>query len=514
MERRNFLMNLVFGVLSFFLGFISGKGGIKSFYKTEWLKVIEKDQVSKVDIYTHSGVSLESYRHLVLNIGTSKEDWEPAIKMAIKDIKLLGGGDVFFPFGRKRITKEVYISSNVRFIGVGEGSEIWTDVPKINLIVSEVNAVGCEVIGLKITGSGFGNQPVNSDVNQNVTNAGSGIIFRGVSKGVIKNCFISNHGGDRSTSNKNGVAGIWLTYGCEDCFIVENHVTNCRNGINEDNYFHRDAKNNTIQSNYVSNCIFGIATENDNGKGCKILNNTVKFCTYGAVDVNRSSYVLIQGNVFEGNGLTGEIGIFSATITCYGSSSIKQKHVSIEGNHFIDSQGFGVKIAQNNYYSTVNQNKIIGGLNSGGVLVQGARFYSISNNQIVGCNGSGIYANEVSVNGKSLPVDGCDISNNLITSCTENGIYLNKSGKMTVSKNRITDCGTKADNTYSGIVFTNGTSNGIIDGNIVDGAKLRYGIVGLDSRSVNNIVSNNLVITVPMIAKYGFDGKQIEINNN
>lgn len=479
-------------------------------------------------------------------LGNGTNDDTAAIQAAINAVKPTGG-KVFFPVGRYKVTSPLSLPSYVTLDGFGEKSEIFTLTDNINLIVSEVNAEKCTVKNLKIVGSGKGTQPLNTIGNPNVDNAGSGIIFRGVKKGLIESCILDNHGGLTGSLPYNGVAAIWLTYGCRECIITKNRVTNSRNGINEDNFYGLDPFNILVTDNYVEKCRFGIVSDNsDKGKGMKILNNTIKKCRYSAIDINKSSYVTVRGNWIEQNGDTqartyvdwqpqtaysvGDIvhangkqyqstvagtsgtappnhhtstavdggvtwnyltGTYATAVNIYGSATFRVFNTIVENNTIIDNFGTGVKVVQNAQRCKVQNNDII---NSGGqgIQIQACRYYLIQGNTIENAKSSGIHGMPIDVGGAEMSIDQGIIQGNSIGGCKQHGIYLEKALTCNIANNKITNNSNEAWNIYSGISLNVGTTGTIVNGNTISGSNHKYGLTGSDANTKNNIISNNI----------------------
>lgn len=442
--------------------------------------------------------------------GDGVTDDTQAIKIAIAFIKSVGGGKIWFPKGRYKISGDIVVPSNVILEGMGIESEIFTDVYGVNIFVSEINAVSIQIIKLRIVGSGFGTQPANSNSSQIVSGAGSGIIFIGVKNGSVVDCIIENCGGDGSSSEKNGVAGIWLTYGSKKNIVRNNTVINCRNGINEDNFFYRDAEYNLIDGNIVESCRFGIATETDYGKGCKIINNTILNCLYSGIDINRSSNVLVSGNYIEGCGNTGVTGVFAAAIHSYGNVFIRQDDVIIVDNILKDNYGNGIKIAQNTNNVVARGNTITGCKNGIGIAAQASIYLLIAENIIRACQGDGIYLGKMTVGSTDVMSNHAIIKANIIIGCLNHGINLDEVSFASVTENRIND--NNKGGSSNGINLKNNSSNNSIVNNIVTRLH-QYGIATIDALSINNVIMGNIVSDA-LINKYGFANSQQYLANN
>jgi hypothetical protein len=405
------------------------------------------------------------------------------------------GGKVFVPVGRFLVSG-IVLPSYTTLEGEGVKSEIFTSTDKRTIIITETNAEKVIVRNLKVYGNGTGTQPLNTIDNPNVTDAGCGIVFIGVNNGLVENCFVDNCGGNGLNGN-NGIAGIYLTYGCHDCIVDKNVVTNCRNGINEDNFFcqaTKDAQNNIISKNYVDGCRFGIATDcYTSAKGLQIIDNVIRNCMYTAIDVNKTSYVKVKGNWIENNGNT-TTGAFSSSVMVYGTTdgAVAPNFVSIEDNWIINSFSHGVKITNNSYYVTLDNNHIIGCQNGGqGILIQASRYWKVIGGEIMNCSGSGIYANPLTLNGVSVGIDKGTIIGTIIKGNQNHGIYAEGLQHAKINGNHIDGNGLATSNTYSGITLTSGSTQNTIDGNDISGSNQKYGIGLLDSNSILNTIGVN-----------------------
>jgi parallel beta-helix repeat protein len=425
-----------------------------------------------------------------------------AIQNTINAVKPTGG-KVLVPKGRYLISSSLIVPSYLTLDGVGEKSEIFTQTNTLTLIITETNAEKVVVRNLKVSGNGTGSQPANTIDAPNVTNAGCGIVFIGVNKGLIENCIVDNCGGNGLNGN-NGIAGVYLTYGSHDCIVTKNRVTNCRNGINEDNFFcpaSKDAQNNLYSQNYIDGCRFGIATDCYlNAKGCQIINNNIRNCMYTAIDVNKTSQVLIKGNWIEGNGNTQQVGVYSTAINIYGNSdgSVNPQNCIVEGNMLINNYYHGIKITNNSYYISVLNNQILGGSNTQagatGILIQASRYPTIKGNTIESMTGTGIYANPLTINSIVINVDKAIIEGNQIKGNQRHGIYMEATSYTIISNNRVDGNALEAANTYNGITLTSGSVNNALNGNVVTGTNHKYGIGLLDSGTISNVIGDNILI--------------------
>lgn len=413
-----------------------------------------------------------------------------AIQEAINAARV-EGKKVWIPEGRFRIDTALSVPSHLVIDGTGE---LYTDVPNLNLIES-IDTVNVTISNIRLTGSGYGTQPPNTIGTPNIAGSGSGIVFAKVTNGLIENVKITRCGGDGNAPDRNGVAGVWLTFGCKNCRVVRCTVTYCRNAINEDNYYGLEPYDNTFDNNVIEDCRFGLVTDcTTAARGLKIVNNTAKRCAYGGIDINKTGHVLVQGNTLEECGLTGQPGLFASAITVYGSVNFRVSHVSIYDNECFNNWGRGIKVAQNTYYCKVHDNTIVGSRNSGGILIQASRYYSVKGNTIASCTGTALYCNPVVVGTTPVGIDQSIVEGNIIHNNTQHGIYMEQALNVHIRGNRINNNGLQSANTFYGIALTSGSSGNIIDGNIVTGPNHKVGITALDTNSNKNIVASNFVL--------------------
>ncbi|GAA3413380.1 right-handed parallel beta-helix repeat-containing protein [Paenibacillus hodogayensis] len=404
------------------------------------------------------------------------------------DAARAAGKKVWIPEGRFRIDTALSVPSHMVMDGTGE---LFTDVPNLNLIES-IDTVNVTIMNIRLTGSGYGIQPPNTIGTPNIAGSGSGIVFAKVMNGRIENVKITRCGGDGNTPDRNGVAGVWLTFGCQNCRVVRCAVTHCRNAINEDNYYGLEPFDNTFDNNVAEDCRFGFVTDcTTAARGLKIINNTAKRCAYGGIDINKTGHVLVQGNTLEECGLTGQPGVFASAITVYGSVNFRVSHVSIYDNECYNNWGRGIKVAQNTYYCKIHDNTIVGSRNSGGILIQASRYYSVKGNTIVSCTGTALYCNPVVVGTTPVGIDQSIVEGNIIHNNTQHGIYMEQALNVNIRGNRINNNGLQAANMFYGIALASGSTGNIIDGNIVTGSNHKAGIAALDANSKKNIVVSN-----------------------
>lgn len=361
------------------------------------------------------------------------------------------------------------------------------------------------VEGLRIIGSGQGSQPINTLTAPTVAdlaNSGCGIIFAGCTNSAVEGCRMESHGGTSGTGDFNGVAAIWLTYGCVDCQVIENTVTDSRNGINEDNFYAANPHGNKIVRNTVSGCRFGIACDSESATtgssvttsvgypvayDTLIEGNSIRNCVQSGIDLNKARRVRVAFNYVEACGTTtGNSGIVA-----YGSTSNRVVDVQIIGNQVYacgqsGNTGHGIKIADFAYSVEVASNICAGNIGNGIVLTGTIRFCVVTGNHVNENGQAGIALSGVGGDARTNT-----ISNNHVLSNKQHGLTVQGATACIVSGNMVRTNGTLTANTYDGLRLSDGSTRNSIVGNVVYGAGHRYSLTFVDSASTNNTVSGN-----------------------
>lgn len=277
---------------------------------------------------------------------------------------------VLLPNRRIRLSSPLCLLPGVDLSGAGASCVL--DISRANMApaIVAIKTRRTLIESIAIVGSGRGLQPANvvAPGLGNFIQCGSGIIFVGVSEGVIRGVSVNNFGGVSGSPPYNGVAGIWLTGGCSECIVRDCKVASCRNGINEDNYFRVDPRSNRIINNIVADCRFGIAL--DSGKfarGTVVESNFITNCLQSGIDLNKSIDCIVRYNHVTGCGTeTGNSGIF-----IYGSPRYVAIGNVVQENVVKGCRGSGIRsgpYATNNHITrnTVVQNGRYGVQSIGG----------------------------------------------------------------------------------------------------------------------------------------------------
>lgn len=456
------------------------------------------------------------------------------------------------PEGSFNVFEPLQIPSHTTIRGAGIHTAIIGVTPLMNVIESK-NTKNILIERLRVVGNGYGTQPFNRKDDPFMDGAGTGIAIAGGINPKVYDVTISNCGGDGNSSERNGVSGIWFTFGCESHTAIENDVSECRNGINEDNYYQRDPHNGYFARNRIENVRFGLVSDNsDKGRGLRIASNVVKRAAYTAIDINKSSFVraydntLIEcgdtinrdygywapetsyavGDVIQANGRfykcvtagttpllttapqppahnkgTGTpdgtvvwervTGVFSPTIHLYSSGNFRLIRCAIYRNTIIDPFWTGIKAIENIRDCRIEDNDIINGGNHG-IQVQSFRYGNVMGNDIINVAGCGIHATPLIIAQVEVSVDRTKFSGNRINGSYQHGMYLESAYYCHIRDNEIFNNSQEKYNEYGGIVITKGTIYAQIHNNTIAGDLQKYGLALLDSNSINNDISGNI----------------------
>lgn len=375
-------------------------------------------------------------------------------------------------------------------VDIEAGPDGVIDVSGVSMLTAivAVETTGTKIRGLRVIGSGEGSQPDNAEsmVASDVRLAGSGIIFAGVQGGVIENCVFDECGGTTGVAPYNGVAAIWLTYGCTECLVQGNRITDSRNGINEDNFFMQEPRGNKIVNNWVSGCRFGVALDSANASDTLVSGNTIKDCQQSGIDLNKARSSKVIGNYIENCGIeNGNHGIW-----LYGTSGIPAFDNVIMGNTIYSCFGSGIKVGPHSYYDIVSDNICRENEKHGIFLIGPARHWCVSGNRCRGNDLNGLY---IFKEGSSLVTTGT-MTGNYALDNGQNGILLDGASEIAVAGNVAKSNSVAASNTHDGIRLTNGVTFSTFTGNHSSGADQRYALSCADSDTLGNAFNGNIFI--------------------
>lgn len=286
-------------------------------------------------------------------------DWTAALQAAID------AGYGFIPAGVDLIiTGEINIGTSKALVGSGATSRIFSTTKKANMITSNW-ATNPRLENLSLYGNGWGEQPANVDPGPNNKPAwaksGCGVIFAATKQAVIANVETFFHGGNATTSERNGVGGIWMTMGCKECVVTDIVAEYNRNGVNEDNYFSSvENEYSPLNNTYTRNrCNFNyIGWGSDSGPNCRglVVDHAVgNHNVISGVEIHRTNFATVIAPRCEFNGLvTNAPGLYIHG-TESAANEYQQVTVIAPQCHFNGSHGIKVSEFITNW-------KIVGGV--------------------------------------------------------------------------------------------------------------------------------------------------------
>lgn len=390
------------------------------------------------------------------------------------------------------IAGEITLGTSKSLIGSGLTSRLFSVTKKANVLTSAWTT-GPRIEDLSIYGNGWGEQPSNVDPGEGVTpnwiKSGSGIIFAAVTRGRISNVRTYFCGGNATTSERDGVAGVWTTMGCKECDVIDVHATYCRNGINEDNFFasveHEYAPlNNTYTRPIVNYNYIGIGSDSGSQSRGLVIDNPVgNRCVISGVEIHRTNFATVIAPRCEFNGLvTGAPGLY-----IHGNESANAEYQQITvlspQCHFNGSHGIKVSEFVTNW-------KIVGGVSS--------------RNQF-----HGLYANNKAHKGRVIGLTtrdngaGGEFDGVHITKCTDVWLLVASYDDQGGPTQK---WGVKADEESESIIVAEGST---FSGNI----KGSVSLVGANSRKVEAALLNSTAQT--FVGRLGIvDTPSVRIPNN
>jgi hypothetical protein len=404
--------------------------------------------------------------------------------------------EVVMPDGVFTTSKFLTIPDGVNLRG-GANTVIDISGSAMQTGIIALRTTGTVVQKITVRGSGQGSQPANSTnglVANDVALSGSGIVFAGVKSGFIDQVRVENCGGTTGSGIYNGVAGIWLTFGCQNTTVSDCTASVCRNGINEDNYFGADPAGNKILHNTIKDCRFGIALDSSAiAIDTLVSGNTVTGCKQSGIDLNKAYKARVIGNYVSGCGWeSGNSGIW-----LYGTPSIPSMdciiaHNTTVGNGKSGTGGSGIKLGPQVYYATATANAISDNFGEGILVTGQCRHWSITSNLIRANRANGIRLFRVDSN--NVITTGI-ISANTILMNYMNGLLLDGGAEVLVTANHVKSNSQGSTGTYDAIRLTNGTVQCLFFGNSVTGGTERYSVAAIDANSTNNVFGSNTFAT-------------------
>lgn len=395
------------------------------------------------------------------------------------------------------------IPEGVHVSGCGDASII--DVSGVNGL-SAMIAIGTSGTwsrDFRIIGSGKGTQPTNgiglsdAEIITRLTPTGCGLIYAGVTKGRIDRVTVEDCGGTTGVVPYNGIAGIYLTYGCVKCVVQYCDVDTCRNGINEDNFFGVDPRGNRIVDNWIDGCRFGAATDCSGAPTKTVIRgNDIANCQQSGIDLNKPNQVNVVDNFVDACGLeNGNSGIWT-----YGSSAHPGFDVKIMGNTVTGCDGNGIKIGPHIYRPIMGLNITSGNAKHGRLIIGQIR-YSVSVGNIDEGNdlSGAVYQR---VDGSNVATTHVSVGN-IELSNGQRGLYLDGAAEVTSVGDITKANGTSVANTYAGTSLNNGAILNTFVGLQSSNTSQNYGVSGIDTLSTGNIFVGGQV-QAGATARFGF----------
>lgn len=451
------------------------------------LDTAERFFVAEVDVLSYFPPAARA----AVQAGTFTDDCLEYFNKAALSASIRYPSVVVIPDGRYRLSGVWELPAGVSVRGTNRDKSYlyWTGATMDTGIFVK-NATGTDVRDLRLYGTGVGGQPANTANAPTSIGAGSGIVFANVADGRITNCRVENFGGTTGVAPNNGVAGIWLTYGCTNTIVDKCVVTSCRNGINEDNYFQKDPHGNKILHNVVDLCRFGVALDSGpDAYDSLVQGNSISRCQQSGIDLNKARYATIAFNNVRQCGLeNGNSGIF-----LYGTGSIPSFHVKIFGNECIANGGHGIKAGPQVYYAKIHDNDCDNNSRHG-LMLQGLnRYWSVCGNNARANTFSGFYIFRPSDDVNAVVTTGI-LANNVALQNQQSGFLLDAVSEATISGNIAKDNSQEAANTYDGFRLTNAVTSCTFQGNISSGGNQRYAVAGTDSGTTGNTFNGNTFV--------------------
>jgi hypothetical protein len=280
------------------------------------------------------------------------------VQTAIKaGVALVGAGVNLIVAG------ELFVDSRQALIGEGKTSRLFS-VTKMANVVTSAWTSSARIENLEIYGNGWGEQPANVDPGEGVTpnwaKSGSGLILARAYMATVSNVHTYFCAGNATTAERNGVAGIWATMGCERIKVVDCGGKYNRNAINEDNYFGTTYAplNNTYvrpitDYNYVG---FG-ADSGSLAKGLVVESPIGNRNVISGVEIHRTNFATVLGPRCEENGLVANApGLYihgnEDAVAEYQQVTVVSPQCHLNGSH-------GIKVSEH-----VTNWKLLGGVSS------------------------------------------------------------------------------------------------------------------------------------------------------
>lgn len=360
-----------------------------------------------------------------IQAGTAAVDVSAAIQAAIDAVESAGGGSVFFPAGTYLVSSFIQLKSNVSIFGTGSKSVLIKPASTSVALARALDTTDIFISKLRFE------QPVVGDYSY-------GLIIDGATHITVENCCFEKCQGGIGVFRDNGSGTPNNIKIVNNTFNEIKAVASPGNTLADGVYVADYSNNIIITGNYFyQNNRWGIAVAHSAG-----------------VTASTPDNVVVSNNIFEECGTTGLSGSVDVEVG---------EHITINGNHFIDS-----------YFTGVNVSPDVGAVFGGRqVVISGNTFTQIANANFI----YGVYAQpnvsdvlissntfyDITTRGVYIRGDACIINANHIYGCFI-GITLQGGNDHAVTGNII-----KADSTNEQGIEVSTTTSFSITGNTIDG---------------------------------------------
>lgn len=332
----------------------------------------------------------------------------------------------------------------------------------------------------------------DTEITQNtlIDSGGNGIFIENSSFVTVGNEFNAAKG----NTIIDGRTGVRVE-GSDNVWTVNNKISGLRGGSAADGVYLKNAANNIVESNIITDVwdegIYG----RDNLDGTVIKNNRITDTKRGnGIEIIRSTgHVTADGNTVTD---AGHFGIAMWNAKSGASYTVENNVVSAtdEGGIIVTSDALSV--SGNTVFDTGRQ----GGVDNDAIEVSDSDGVTIADNWI-GQNNSGTAQGTDNVRGEGIDVNdsaNASITGNEITETTGNGISLNPSPDSLIAHNNLTAIGETG-------IFVNESKKTDILFNTIDGADTGIHVLRSNRTEINDNVIENTV-TAGIFAERSHNG--------
>ncbi len=434
----------------------------------------DKDALTPQALNSRSGVVLNVKDPDFGVTGDGTTDDTTAIQAVITDAA--AGSVVFFPQGNYFITTQLNLRSNIKLLGVGRGSRIFTAGDSVDLFRGTA-VTNVAFSHLFLEGSGSDNVP-------NVNDNSRGIYIDGVSSGIqIRDCEFGsfNNAIFTITTSRGLIRGClflknsgacWRAQAGTESTFVANICDGDRTGVGDE----VDSINMVwLSQNATVAC-----------RNVTVVGNVGKNISFEGILITRGNYCTISGNTLD-NVLTG---VHIQSDTADSAQPTATSHITVVGNTIRNvTTGGGIRIGFASPTNTLSphHNTIVGNVidtTTGGVaglaLATDASDNLVVGNVVVNSATHGIALGSTASRNT--------IANNQVENSTQNGILVQGGTGNRVQGNYC------YNNVQSGIRVTGATAaDTIVEGNTcqdndsaTDGSGHGIAVVNGDHTTVRN----------------------------